>query len=62
MQKVWKLAHQPGGLRALTDEELDAYVFWLRARADDRSRDKKARKQSQDGLRAAEAETVRRRS
>jgi hypothetical protein len=62
MQKVWRLAHQPGGLKALADEELDAYVAWLRDRADDHRRDKKARRQSQHGLRAAEAEVVRRRS
>lgn len=62
MQKMWRLAHQAGGLKALTEEELDAYVAWLRDRADDHSRDKKARRQSRDGLRAAEAEAVRRRS
>jgi hypothetical protein len=60
MYKAVKLARQPGGLKTLTDVELSAYVSWLRDGADDRSRDKKARKGFQQRLRAAEAEAARR--
>ena len=60
MHKVVKLARQPGGLKTLTDVELSAYVSWLRDGADDRSRDKKARKGFQQSLGEAEAEAARR--
>jgi len=60
MHKVWKLAHQPGGLKSLTDIEFDAYIAWMREAADDPTKDKKARRMSQQSLRAAEAEAMRR--
>jgi hypothetical protein len=60
MHKVHKLARQPGGLKALTDVQLSAYLAWLREGADNRDIDKKARKGFQQSLRAAEAELARR--
>ena len=60
MHKVWKVAHQPGGLASLTDIELDAYIRWLRDGADDHGSDKKARRAAQTGLHAAELEATRR--
>jgi hypothetical protein len=60
MHKAWKVAHQPGGLKSLTDTEFDAYLAWMREAADDHTRDKKARRMSQESLRAAEAEALRR--
>ena len=59
MHKVLKLADQPGGLKALTDIELDAYVHWLRA-GHTRSRFKKGRHEGLVRLRAAEDELKRR--
>ena len=60
MHKVWKVAHQPGGLKSLTDVEFDAYIAWVREAADDHTKDKKARRMAQQSLRAAEAERARR--
>ena len=61
MHKVVKLAQQSGGVKALTDVELTAYISWLREGADDRNRDKKARKGFQESLRTARLEAARRR-
>jgi hypothetical protein len=59
MHKVWKLAHQPGGLKAVTDVELDAYVAWLRDELRS-ARHRKARVAWRESLTAAEAEADRR--
>ena len=59
IHKVRKVAHQPGGLKALSDTELDAYVAWLRDGLE-AARYKKGRRGWRESLDAAEAELARR--
>jgi hypothetical protein len=59
MHKVRKLAHQRGGLKALTDVELEAYIGWLRDGLE-AARYRKSRSGWREGLVAAEAEADRR--
>jgi hypothetical protein len=61
IHKVRKLAHQPGGLKALSDAELDAYVVWLRDGLQ-AARYKKGRRGWRESLDAAEAEVTRRKA
>lgn len=59
MHKASKLAHQAGGLKALTDVELHAYIAWLRNGLQ-AARYKKGRHGWRQSLDAAESEWARR--
>ena len=59
MHKARRLAGQPGGLKALADAELDAYLAWLRDGLE-AARYKKGRRGWRESLEAAETEVARR--